>query len=195
MKSKQQTPRSGSPRSARSAGLPLGALGLGSAAGVCLLAALALGPGPACAPPPAPPAEPSTTEWLNGSLEERFQAIEEHLGGFGVAMWEIGYRYGELHFAGQDENWELALHQIEEIREVMELSLVRRPKYAQAAPLLTEPLAAVETAAEAGDLGSFTAAFSRLTAACNTCHLMTDHAFVHVAPPERRQSVLVRPPR
>ena len=41
--------------------------------------------------------------------------IEKHLRGLDVAMTEIGYRYGELHVAARERNWDYAKYQTEKI--------------------------------------------------------------------------------
>src|SRR5688572_1753105 len=59
--------------------------------------------------------------WLTGMTEERFGRIEQHLRGLDQAMAEIGYRYGELHFAARDRNWDYAKYQTEKIDLTMRL--------------------------------------------------------------------------
>ena len=62
---------------------------------------------------------PSSSEharWLlEGTNDERFIRVAQHLRGFDVAMAETGYRYTELHWAGQDRNWDYAKYQVEKI--------------------------------------------------------------------------------
>src|SRR5690606_15846238 len=61
--------------------------------------------------------------------------------GFDNAMVETGYRYQELYWAGQDENWEYADYQLEKIKIAIENGLERRPKRAKSAEhLLTSVL-------------------------------------------------------
>lgn len=48
-------------------------------------------------------------------------------------MVETGYRYQELYWAGQDQNWEYADYQIEKIKIAIENGLERRPKRAKSA--------------------------------------------------------------
>lgn len=64
---------------------------------------------------PSPGASPGgEAGWLSqGSVEERFAVVASQLRGFDVAMVEVGYRYGELYWAGRDGNWEFAAYQIE----------------------------------------------------------------------------------
>lgn len=128
--------------------------------------------------------------WLQGSVDERLQTVADQLGGFGATMIEVGHRYGELYFAGQDRNWGYAGHQIEEIEVAMELGLQRRPSRAANAAMLDPALEAVETAIDARDAAAFDSAFAHLTATCNACHLAEDVRFIHVVTPTHRTSAI-----
>src|SRR5690554_4201452 len=72
-------------------------------------------------------------EWIKGTKEDQMEIIEEQFGGFSQTMTEIAYRYQELYWAGQDENWEFADYQLEHIDEALEAGLVRRPEREKAA--------------------------------------------------------------
>jgi len=50
-----------------------------------------------------------------GTEQEKINTIEKQFRGFDNAMVETGYRYQELYWAGQDENWEYADYQLEKI--------------------------------------------------------------------------------
>ena len=67
-------------------------------------------------------------EWIKGTPKEQIEIIEEQFGGFGSAMVEVGYRYQELYWAVKDGNWGYADHQFEEIEEIIEHAVIRRPK-------------------------------------------------------------------
>ena len=70
----------------------------------------------ASAPPSAAPSVhvPDEAKWLvQGSSDERFVKIASQLRGFDVAMVETGYRYGELYWAGRDENYDYARYQLQ----------------------------------------------------------------------------------
>lgn len=68
--------------------------------------------------------------WLKGNTDEKLAQIEKHLRGLDVAMAEIGYRYGELHHAVKEKNWDYAKYQTEKIELALRLALERRPKRA-----------------------------------------------------------------
>src|SRR5690625_5992315 len=95
-------------------------------------------------------------EWIKGTEEEKLEIIEEQLGGFGTAMIEVAYRYQEMYWAGQDENWEYADYQLEHIEEAMEAGFVRRPGRERAAEhFMTYTIVEMEKAIESEDLDNF----------------------------------------
>lgn len=131
--------------------------------------------------------------WLEGDRGQQLDTLAAQLRGLDVAMWETGYRYTELYFAGADGNWPYARYQAEKLALTLEQALVRRPERARSAqPYLDTALPAVQRAAQAGDQGAFNRAFEQLTAACNTCHEAEDVASFTVRPPRARLSP-VRP--
>src|SRR5690625_1925663 len=77
--------------------------------------------------------ESAQGQWIKGSEQEKIDAIERNIGGFGTAMMEVGYRYQELYWAGKDQNWEYAEYQLDDLREAIENGLERRPNRAQSA--------------------------------------------------------------
>ena len=127
--------------------------------------------------------------WLAGNTSERFETIAGQLRGFDVAMVETGYRYQELYWAGQDENWQYAEYQTAKIRTAISRGLERRPKRAASAqPFLTTTLPAMAEAAASKDAESFNASFALLTQGCNSCHELELVPFFRVAPPVGRSS-------
>ena len=72
--------------------------------------------------------EAAQGQWIKGNEQEKLETIENQFRGFDMAMVETGYRYQELYWAGQDENWEYADYQLEKIQKAIENGLERRPK-------------------------------------------------------------------
>jgi len=131
---------------------------------------------------------PSST-WLAADGEERDAQLERQLRGFDVAMMEVGHRYIDLYWAGQDTNWGAAAYQLKKIRLAIENGLERRPKRAASAhPFLHGPLAAMDEAVSARDPELFESRFQDLTAGCNACHAMEQVPFFEIHPPETRVS-------
>ncbi len=134
-------------------------------------------------------ASPSGGEWLKGSPPEQVRTIEKQLRGLDVTMAEIGYRFTELYFAGQDGNWDYAKYQAEKIDLALRLALERRPKRAQSAqPFLEQDLPFVRQVIEAGDRARFPQAMDRLRAASMKCHTNENVPYFTVELPEHRIS-------
>ncbi|TVQ99305.1 MAG: hypothetical protein EA398_12325 [Deltaproteobacteria bacterium] len=152
------------------------------------------------APPPAPADArvadlsplPDDT-WLSGDLQEQLLQLSRHMGGMGTAMLAVGQRHAQLYWAGVDENWAYAAYQLEELEEVIERALVRRPHHAEAgSPWLETAIPAMAEAIAAEDVETFLDGFAAFTVTCNACHGATGYAYIQVHPPEYR-SVNVRP--
>lgn len=133
--------------------------------------------------------KPPATAWLSGSAEERFDRVARQMRGFDMAMMEVGYRYTELHWAGQDRNWDYAKYQCEKIQHVIELAMERRTNRALSAQwFLTNAIPPMKAAIEAKNAAKFESQWPLFTAACNTCHAMEKMPFITVQTPERRLS-------
>ena len=134
------------------------------------------------------PSTPGPT-WLSRDDDEQVLQLERHLRGFDVAMMEVGHRYIELYWAGEDANWEAAAYELQKIRLAIENGLDRRPKRATSAqPFLAGPLAAMDEAVAAQDPTLFATRFEDLTAGCNACHASEEMGFLDVRPPTARTS-------
>ncbi len=115
--------------------------------------------------------------WLSDSPAAQRDQLEHHLRGLDVAMMEIGFRFNELYFAGQDRNWPYAQYQIEKIELALRLALERRPKRAEAAkPFIEEtiPLVkqAIQTAMSDRHSKAYEDALGRLRTDCMKCHVV-----------------------
>jgi hypothetical protein len=134
-------------------------------------------------------AQGAAGRWLPAAGEPRTEAIERQFAGMSAAMKEIGYRYAELHWAGEDANWEYAAYQIDKLVDALERGIERRPaRGASARVFLQQAVPPVVQAAEAGDPAAFETAFERLTAGCNACHAAEAVPFVRIGPPAIRAS-------
>ena len=125
--------------------------------------------------------------WLKGSVPDKLDTVAKHLRGMDMAMIEIGARYNELYWAGQDSNWEYAKYQLDKIRTALEIGLEQRPKRAKSAEMfLTDILPSVREAIQKQDGDLFQQRFNTLTANCNTCHTLEKMGFIPVSVPENR---------
>lgn len=128
-------------------------------------------------------------QWIKGNEQEKLETIENQFRGFDMAMVETGYRYQELYWAGQDENWEYAYYQLEKIQKTIENGLERRPKRAQSARyFLTVILPEMKKALDKRDTVIFNKNFQVLTNSCISCHAMEKVPFFIVKTPTERQS-------
>lgn len=130
-----------------------------------------------------------TEGWLEGTTEERLEEVAHQLGGFSRTMVEVGYRYSELYWAGMDENWEYADHQIEHIIEAMEDGLKRRPTRAESATsFMEENLPQMEALIKTENRDEFLKGFQAFTSSCNACHSKEGEAAIRIQIPEQRLS-------
>jgi hypothetical protein len=136
---------------------------------------------------PAPATPSGEGGWLAGTVDRKFDTVAKHLRGFDMAMVEAGYRYNELYWAAQDENWGYADYQVKKIRTAVENGLERRPKRApSAATLLKVVLPAVEEAIARRDSALLRERIGALRSTCNSCHQAEKVEFVHVGVPQVR---------
>lgn len=135
------------------------------------------------------PVETAQGEWIRGEEADQLALIEAHFRGFDMAMVETGYRYTELYWAGQDENWNHAVYQGEKLQVAVENGLQRRPLRAPSAEnFLNTALPDMQAAAASRDSERFAQSFQALTNQCNMCHALEDVAFFTVKPPVDRAS-------
>jgi hypothetical protein len=127
--------------------------------------------------------------WLQGDQHQKFETVTKQLRGFDMAMVETGYRYQELYWAGQDENWEYASYQADKIKVAIEYGLERRPKRAKSSEdLLQTAIPQIKEAISTQDKVVFDSSFSALTISCNACHDKEKVPFFKVEKPVSRQS-------
>ncbi|KEO74173.1 hypothetical protein [Anditalea andensis] len=127
--------------------------------------------------------------WLTGTEEEKFEEVASQLGGFSRTMIEVAYRYSELYWAGQDENWDYADHQLEHLVEVLEDGLKRRPARAESAQdFLQHTVSEMEELIVKEEKVAFLEGFRSLTTACNACHAREGESFIVIREPEFRTS-------
>lgn len=126
-------------------------------------------------------------EWIKGTEEEKLEIIEEQFGGFSTTMVEVAYRYQEMYWAGQDENWEYADYQLEHIEEAMEEGFVRRPSRERAAKhFMTYTIVEMDKAIKSENLDNFNEKFEQMRVDCKSCHNMEKVPFIDVTIPTLR---------
>lgn len=125
--------------------------------------------------------------WLKGDKEHFVEAIERQFDGFSRAMVEVHYRYDELYWAGQDQNWQYADYQLEHIFEAIEKGYERRPEHKESAlEFLGTPTDMMQQAIDSKNLQQFNQAFIMYNAACQSCHIKEEVAFIKTIVPDKR---------
>lgn len=132
-------------------------------------------------------------------LKDRIDSLQAKINdsykpGFGEFMSGIQVHHAKLWFAGQNQNWELADFEINEIKE----SLDGIKKYCADRPetktigIIEQPLLDVSNAIQEKNIKEFKNNFTILTATCNGCHAETNHGFnvitIPSTPPFSNQS-------
>jgi hypothetical protein len=114
---------------------------------------------------------PVQGKWIKGSQQAQMQTLETQLRGLDMAMVEIGYRYQELYWAGQDEHWEFANYQLKKIEKALKLGLQRRPNRAPTAEhFLNVVIPEVKKTITAKNKEIFNQKFDMMRQNCTACH-------------------------
>jgi hypothetical protein len=126
-------------------------------------------------------------DWIKGSNADKVEIIERQYDGFSRTMMEVHYRYEELYWAGQDQNWEYANYQLEHIIEAMEKGYERRPeREINSREFLGIPTDIMQQGIDAKDTEQFNKAFIIYNAACKSCHIQEEVSFIQTIIPEHR---------
>lgn len=128
--------------------------------------------------------------WLNLSDNEKFKVIEKQFRGFDKTMVEVGYRYNELYWAGEDQNWELAKYHIEKIEHTIKLGTERRPKRKDNAQMIFPILSDLKTHVSSNNQMAFRVNYKVLRQTCNACHHAENVSYFNVGLPTVRLSPL-----
>lgn len=123
--------------------------------------------------------------WIKGTEQEKLDIIEEQFAGFSTAMVEVNYRYHQLYWAGQNENWDFAEYQLEHLEEAIESGFVRRPERVKSAEhFITYSIPKMEEAIASKDTIVFNRSFEQLRVDCRSCHDLEKVPFIDVLNPK-----------
>jgi hypothetical protein len=116
-------------------------------------------------------------------------AKDSYAPGLGEFMTATQLRHAKLWFAGQENNWDLAAYEIDEITEGLEDAEKQFPTR-DGIPVADMIKANIDPAVEqlkkavgAKSRTKFVVAFDNLTSACNTCHAGADKPFIRIQRP------------
>jgi hypothetical protein len=116
-------------------------------------------------------------------------ANEPYKPGLGEFMTATQLRHAKLWFAGNQNNWELAAYEIDEIKEGLEDAARLFPTHdgipvAEMIKTIIDPrIENLEKAVRAKSSARFTVAFDELTSGCNSCHTGANKPFIRIQRP------------
>lgn len=111
------------------------------------------------------------SKWLKGTADEKLEKLAEIAPGLGTIMMEYSARYTNVYYAATGGNWDLALYQLKEAREIQEVGEYTRPARADALKGFEQQfLDPLEKTIKAKDLKAFKKAFANGIEGCNGCH-------------------------
>lgn len=130
--------------------------------------------------------QPPTSNWLSDAKDdqERFRRIQIYAGGTYEQMWQIGYRYQQVHRAIADENWELASYHWDKLKDVLNVALMKRPNRTPNAEalFLDSTWKQLDDALKAKNNQRAQAAFLTQRSACIGCHVAERMPFLNDTP-------------
>ena len=125
--------------------------------------------------------------WPSGDESDQIRELAEHIGGFSVAMREVGYRYNEMYFAGIEENWRLADYHLSKLVAAIEQGETRRPRRSEdAEAFLDYAVPPMIEAIESRDVDRFVDEFTFFAERCNDCHIDQRVPFIEITLPQQR---------
>lgn len=132
-------------------------------------------------------AKPPSANWLLDAKDdaERFRRLQIFAGGTYEQMWQIGYRYEQVHRAITDENWDLAAHHWTKLRDVFNIALMKRPNRTPNAEalFLDENWRVLDAALKAKDAAKARDVFVSVERqACLSCHIAEGMEFLNNTP-------------
>jgi hypothetical protein len=129
---------------------------------------------------------PPTGQWLLAARddEERFRRLQIYAGGTDQQMWQVGYRYEQVHQAIIDGNWALGTHHWGKLRDVFNVALMKRPNRTPNAEdlFLNNTWQTLSDALAAEDPAAARAAFAQQREACMSCHEAEAFGFINGTP-------------
>lgn len=131
-------------------------------------------------------AESDPNQWLRNAPDDttRFERLENYLGGYSSAMWEVGERYRHVYQALEDDNLDLARYHWEKIRGAIRNGYMKRPaRRANSERLFLDTAwPELQGALEDGDSVAARQSFDQARAACMACHAAEQVPFMNDQP-------------
>ena len=109
---------------------------------------------------------------------------EGYVPGLGDIMTSIQMRHIKLWFAGKSKNWDLAIYELERLRQSLEdAATLYTGIPAELVGATVDPIKAIDVAIKAKDGAEFVKGYGALTEACNGCHRGIGREFIVIQVP------------
>ncbi len=116
--------------------------------------------------------------------------------GLATLMPQVGDRYWTMYYAAKGGNWPLARHEVGEIRSLMRMGALTRPRYAtQLNTFMSGALDALAKAVADKDFPTFETAYQKGIEVANYMHVETGHIEITwQLPDEPPKQLSLKPP-
>jgi hypothetical protein len=131
-------------------------------------------------------------QWLKGTPEEKFKALQDIQEALGSVMIEYNYRITTMFFAAKGGNWDLASYELKEAKEIQEVGETTRPQFAPALKAFEQAYldGKIEPALKAKSFAKFSKAFDDMANGCNACHAAQKMPYIHYVRPKHPVAAL-----
>ena len=121
----------------------------------------------------------------NGHAYFTIDDIAAMLPGPARLMPEVGNRWWKVYYAAKEGNWPLAEFETKEVEELIDMSMITRPKYAEwMEPFIKDDLGAVKAAIKKQDWAGFDEAYQQAVKNANDYHKAADKPLLQWKLPE-----------
>ncbi|MCH8196107.1 MAG: hypothetical protein IIB12_08530 [Chloroflexi bacterium] len=121
----------------------------------------------------------------NGHAYFTIDDIAAMLPGPARLMPEVGNRWWKVYYAAKEGNWPLAEFETKEVEELIDMSMITRPKYAEwMEPFIKDDLGAVKAAIKKQDWAEFEEVYQQAVKNANDYHKAADKPLLQWKLPE-----------
>jgi hypothetical protein len=136
------------------------------------------------------------------SVAAELSAIKGKLTDQSHVMQDVSYHFGNLWFAGQNQNWDLAKFYLDETQSHLEWAVRVIPKRKDSAGREVDlvaileafkngPLKELHAAVSGHDVSAFEKSYRASLENCYTCHKAADKPFLRLQIPERAETPIM----
>jgi hypothetical protein len=122
--------------------------------------------------------------FLIGLVYISLAVAQGYVPALGDVMTAVQWRHIKLWFAGKLENWDLARHELRQIKASLEEAVViYRGIPVELVNATVNPIQTIDAAIKDKDGRRFAEGYKALTKSCNACHVGTDRSFIVIQVP------------